>query len=170
MSVVACKIFKDGFEIAADSIRVTKFVQMKDFDAFSNFGKLFEINNIVIGSVGSAEERALLRIFCKTHQPEYSDEFRITDFFYEFYEWKKIKTEEFKSNNSYLIGYNNKVFYVSGLFVTEVKKYMAIGGGKEFALAVLSLDLSVDDAIKAAIEHSIYCEAPINKIVKRLDK
>lgn len=88
MSVVACKITDNGYEIAADSITVRGITQTKNQ---TDHVKLYETNGMVIGGVGSAEENSLMRLFAETHRPSGADEYSILDFLSEFIEWKKKK-------------------------------------------------------------------------------
>lgn len=167
MSVVACKILPNGYEIASDSITVRYRTQSKGGN--TKFSKLFEVNGIVIGSVGYAEESSLLQMFCTTRRPTEATEPAILEFFSDFSGWKKKKAEKSGLDNSYLIGFNGKVFSVQGWFIEEVLKYEAIGAGMDFALAALYLDNSAADAVKVACELSIYCEEPIQLIKKTTD-
>ena len=164
MSVVACKILPNGYEIASDSISVRAWTQSKGEN--TKFSKLFEINDIVIGSVGYAEESSLLQIFCSTRKPSDATESAILEFMSEFSSWKKGKAEKSGLDNAYLVGFDGKVFSINGWFIQEVLKYEAIGAGMSFALAALYLNNSAHDAVKVACELSIFCEEPIKVISK----
>lgn len=168
MSVVACKILPDGYEIASDSITIRWWTQSKGEN--TKFSKLFEVNNMVIGSVGSAEESSLLQLYCKTRKPSAMTEAALLSFMSEFSSWKKDKVGKSGIDNGYLIGYKGKVFSVSGWFIQEVVKYEAIGAGRDFALAALYLGKSCKSAIKAACELSVLCEEPIHVISKKGEK
>lgn len=159
MSVVACKITKAGFEMASDSITVRGNVQ--DKANRTNTVKLFAGNGLMMGSVGWAKESSLMLIFSSNHRPAGSTEKDVIEFLHEFAIWKNEKTGEYSIENDYLIGFNSKVFYVSNWFVSQVKKYEAIGAGESFALAVLHNGGSVQKAVETAIELSVYCEPPI---------
>jgi|GEM_PF-696654 len=164
MSVVACKILPNGYEIASDSISVRFWTQSKGGN--TKFSKLFEVNDVVVGSVGYAEESSLLQMFCATRKPSEATEPAILEFFSEFSSWKKKKAEKSGLDNAYLIGFEGKVFSVNGWFIQQVLKYEAIGAGMDFALAALYLENSAEDAVKVACELSIYCEEPIQMISK----
>lgn len=164
MSVVACKIKENGYEIAADSITVRGVTQTK---GQTDHVKLFEANEMVIGGVGSAEDNSLLRLFSETHRPSGPDEYSMLEFISEFAEWKKRKTDNNGSlQNSFLIGYQGVVFTIEQWHVHKVNSYMAIGAGMSYALAALYLGHSAEKAVETAIELSIYCEAPILVIEK----
>jgi ATP-dependent protease HslVU (ClpYQ) peptidase subunit len=164
MSVIACRIFERGYEIGADSISVRGYTQSKGSN--DKLSKLVEINGIVIGGVGFAEENALLSIFASTRRPERPTQSGILEYFAEFSQWKKCRTEKAAIENSFLIGFEGKIFHITGWMIAEVKTFEAIGAGMDYALAALYLGHTVEEAIKVAIELSIYCEAPINVIKK----
>ena len=168
MSVVACKINENGYEIAADSITIRGSTQTKG--QTTDQVKLFEANEMVIGGVGTAEENSLMRLFAETHRPVAADELALLEFLSEFSEWKKKKTDSNVIKNSYLVGFQDNVFHVEQWYVSKVKTYMAIGAGMNFALAALYLGHSAKKAIETAIELSIFCESPIIVIEKSSDK
>lgn len=159
MSVVACKIRNDGYDIAADSISVRGYTQTKGEN--TNLSKLFEINDIVVGTVGTAEEGSLFRLFCATRKPAAANEYAILEFLSEFSEWKDKKTNSLSIENSYLIGFGGKCFAVEQWLVEEILTFQAIGAGMDFALAALHLGHSAKEAVETAIELSVYCEAPV---------
>ncbi len=167
MSIVACRITEDGYEIAADSISVRGSTQTKNN---INRSKLVEVNNLVIGSVGLAEESSLLQIFAKTHQPSAATEEGMLEFWNEFSEWKKKRTDRTTIENSYFIGVGDVVFYINHWLISSVSSYEAIGAGMDFALAALHLGHSAEEAVETAIELSIYCEAPVQVIKKKYKK
>lgn len=167
MSVVACRVNESGYEIAADSITVRGYTQSRGKN--SSHSKLFEINEIVIGAVGLAEETSLLRLFATTHKPAAANELALLEFFSEFSGWKGKRINNSQIENSYLIGFNNKVFAIHQWFIKEVITYEAIGAGMDFALAALYLGHSAEKSIETAIELSILCEAPIQVIKKVAD-
>ena len=164
MSVVACKIKENEYEIAADSITVRGYIQTKG--QTTDHVKLYETNDMVIGGVGSAEENSLLRLFAETHRPSNPDELSMLEFISEFSEWKKKKTDNAAIKNSFLIGFQNNVFHVEQWHVSKIKSYMAIGAGMSFALAALYLGHSAEKAVETAIELSTMCEGPTIVIVK----
>lgn len=167
MSIVACRVLEDGYEIAADSISVRGSTQTKNN---INRSKLIEVNNMVIGAVGLAEESGLLQIFAKTHQPSAPTEESFLEFWNEFSEWKKKRTERSTIENAYFIGFEGVVFYINHWLIASVSSYEAIGAGMDFALAALHLGHSAEEAVATSIELSIYCEAPIQVIKKKFEK
>jgi ATP-dependent protease HslVU (ClpYQ) peptidase subunit len=159
MSVVAVRVEKDKITIGADSILVNGYTQEKDKQA-----KLFQNEWMVVGDVGEAQEGALFQIFSKTRKPREASNDGITEYLFDFFQWKREKTESTELVNSYIIVFGGKAFNVEGFYVKEITDYMAIGAGMDFALAALYLGSSVKDAIKTACHLSILCEEPINLI------
>ena len=159
MSVVAVRVEKNKITIGADSILVNGYTQEKD-----KMAKIFQNEWAVVGDVGEAQEGALFQIYTKTRRPRESSVEGITEFLFEFYQWKKEKTESVELTNDYIIVFDGKAFLVEGFYVKEVKDYMAIGAGMDFALAALYMGSSVQDAIKTACHLSILCEEPVNII------
>src|SRR3972149_5160958 len=102
MSVVACRILKDGFEMSADSITVSGDLQFKNKN--QKFGKLFEINDIVFGGVGLSQDNALMQLYLETHGIARPDERAVLEFLAEFSDWKKEKTDDANIENEFLIG------------------------------------------------------------------
>ena len=164
MSVIAVRVKEDGFEMSSDSITVRGNTQSRGND--STFSKLFDINGIVIGSSGLAEEVSLLKLFSKNRTPAESTEQGILEFISEFQDWKKKKTDSGDISSYFFIGYENNVFYVHGWHIEKIKTYQAIGAGMDFALASMYLGHSTEDAVKTAIELSVYCESPVITIKK----
>lgn len=155
MSVVAVKVNKDKIEFAADSICIRGGTKR------TNIAKLTEVNQMIIGGVGTAEETNLLFIFAQTHSPLDNSEKAVLDFFFEFGKWKNGLNLGFSFSNVYLFGYKGKAFYVENLLVKEVKDYEAIGAGMDYALAALYLKHSAKEAVKVACELSCYVAEPI---------
>lgn len=157
MSVVAVKVTNKKITIGADSIIAFGWTQEKD-----KLAKLEEVNGMIIGSVGTAQEGALFRVFCRTRKPRAADVESIVDFMSDFQDWLKNKIDDSTVENGYILVFDKKVFNIEGFYVKEITDYTAIGAGMDFALAALYLGNSVKDSIKAACHLSVYCEEPIN--------
>jgi len=164
VSVVACRILKDGFEMSADSICVYGYTQTKGEN--TKHAKLVEVNNIVIGGVGWSQDNSLMQLFAETHSIIRPDERGILEFLSEFSDWKKEKIDDAKINNQYFIGFKGKVWEIYDWSIMEVKKYSAIGAGMDFALAALYFGAPTSKAVEVATELSIFCEKPIVTIRK----
>lgn len=159
MSVVAVRVKKNKIIIGADSILVSGWTQEKD-----KLAKLNEVNGMVIGDVGDAQEGALFLIFCKTRKPREASVDALVEFMSEFQDWLNNKIGEVKLENQYVIVLEGKAFVMEGFFIKEVTDYTAIGAGMDFALSALYLGNSVEESIRAACHLSVYCEEPINII------
>lgn len=159
MSVVAIRIEKDKIVIGADSILVHGYTQEKD-----KYAKLEEVNGMVIGSVGTAREGALFRLFARTRKPRESTDDGILEFLSDFQDWMNKKTGETRINNSYILVYDGNAFMIDGFYIKQVNSYTAIGAGEDFALAALYLGSSVKESIQAACHLSTMCEEPVNII------
>ncbi len=83
MSVIAVTARGGKIEIAADSIIVRGWTQSTDTNKYS---KLVKVNDLILGSVGLAEEGSLLQAFCATRKPEGATESAIVNFLSEFVE------------------------------------------------------------------------------------
>lgn len=160
MSVVAVKVEKNKITIGADSILVNGYTQEKD-----KMAKLFQNEWAVVGDVGEAQEGALFQIYSKTRKPREASVEALTEFLFDFYSWKKEKTESTELTNDYIVVFDGKAFLMEKFYVKEITDYMAIGAGMDFALAALYLGSSVNEAIKTSCHLSILCEEPINIIV-----
>lgn len=157
MSVVAVKVTKNKITIGADSILVYGNTQEKD-----KFAKLNEVNGMIIGDVGDAQEGALFLIFCKTRKPREASVEALVEFMSDFQDWLGKKIDNTTLENQYIIVLEKKAFMLEGFFIKEITDYTAIGAGMDYALAALYLGNSVKESIKAACHLSIYCEEPIN--------
>jgi len=167
MSVVACRITKGGYEIAADSISVRWATQEKGDR--SKLSKLTSINGLDIGASGDVGEIGMFYTFASTRRPERPTEAALLEFLAEFSKWKKDRIGGGDLKAAYLIGYEGHVFYVSGWCITEVATFEAIGAGMDFALAALHLGHTAEEAVEVATELSIYCEKPV-QVIRREDK
>ena len=163
MSVVACRVYDDRYEIAADSISVRSYTQRKGDNTSAS--KLFEENGVIVGAVGSCDEASLLRIFLMTHGIASDTEGAILEFMSEFAEWKKKRTEKAGIENAYIIGLGSCVFHANGWFIEKIKTFEATGAGMDYALAAMHMGHGVEEAVATAIELSIYCEGPVQRIV-----
>lgn len=159
MSIVAVKVTPTCIELASDSIMVRGYTQSKSINKYS---KLVKINDMFIGSVGTAEESSLLWVFTNTRRPEQATESALLTFLSEFADWKNSKIGKASIENEYIFVLGTKVFQVENFFIQEVLEYAAIGAGMDYALAALYLGFSVEKAVETACELSVYCEKPIN--------
>lgn len=64
MSVVAAKVYNDKIVMAADSILVKGYSKRN-----TNFAKIAEINGMILGGTGIAQEISLMWHYMQTHKP-----------------------------------------------------------------------------------------------------
>ena len=164
MSVVAVKNYEDKIIIAADSIMCSGSTNINFAKGFS---KLIEINDMIMGAVGTANEASLMWLYMNTHKPNGSTEKDILEFIAEFSNWKTKYNDSNQVNNLYILIYQNKIFSISGLFVTQIDSYLAIGAGEDYALTALYLGHSPKEAVKVACDLSCWVAEPIVEIIKK---
>src|SRR5258706_6697100 len=128
MSVVAVKIINNekniGFEISSDSIMTRNATQSKNNT--SDFVKLYEINDIVVGTAGYEEDSSLMKLFIETTKPSSPTETGLLEFISRFQDWHKKKTDNGSINSTFFIGYEYKIFYIKGCNIKQITKYIAI--------------------------------------------
>jgi len=162
MSVVAVRKEKSKITIGADSIRISGWgTQEKD-----KLAKLFQVGKeTVLGAVGNAAVNALCREFLENHLPKTNTEYGWTMLMQDFASHlSEMKSGPKFEESAFIVVYKDKIFFLAGYFVREIKDYYAIGAGADYALAALYLGASVEKAIKTACELSIFCEEPVNVI------
>ena len=164
MSVVVVNKLKSGkFEIAADDIAVNGWTISNNADN-QTFSKLEKINDITIGGSGKTEVITLLFMYARTNLIKTNDQDSMLEWFKGFLDWRKQKTDKYGiEGNTFLIVYGDKAFYFENFLCVEVKENFAIGAGRDFALAALSLGHSAEEAVKVACKLSAFCNEPIHK-------
>lgn len=163
MSVIAVKVHEDRLEVAADSIVVKGYSKRTD-----QLSKLVEVNNMIIGGVGTAEDNSLMFRYAQTHRPASSTEQDVLAFIAEFSIWKKDYGSATISN-AYIILYDGKAWCVEGMLVYEIKTFDAIGAGCDFAAAALFLQHDAVEAVRVACHLSCYVAEPIISFVMMKD-
>jgi ATP-dependent protease HslVU (ClpYQ) peptidase subunit len=167
MSVVAARKYPDKLVFASDSIRVSGYLKETSRITGDEQGKLFEVNDLVIGSVGLIMELSFMQIFARNHRPAHPTVESVLDFIVEFYAWAKAKDDTFKRRNEYLIAVEGEIFrIVDSYLVEKINEFSAIGAGEHFALTAMYLDKSPQEAIAIANELCIYCSEPVQVITK----
>lgn len=162
MSVVAARRYENELFFAADSIRTSGITQETSRVAGHEQGKLFQINDLVIGSVGYVMELSFMQLFARNHKPTAPTVEAVLDFMLEFYAWAKSKDSDFGRQNTYLIGMEQDIFRVSDSYLVEtINEFSAIGAGEDFALTAMYLEKNPEEAVSIANRLCIYCSAPI---------
>ena len=166
MSVVAARRYPEELVFASDSIRVSgAFRRENTRVAGHEQGKLFQVNDLVIGSVGLVMELSFMQIFARNHKPAAPTTESVLDFMLEFYRWSKAKDESFNRINDYLIGTEGEIFRVcDGYLVEKINEFAAIGAGEDFALTAMYLDKTPEEAINISNELCVYCAGPTNVV------
>lgn len=156
MSVVAAKVYKDKIAIAADSILVKGWSKRN-----ANFSKIAEINDMILGGCGTAQETSLMWHYMQTHKPASATEKDVLTFVVEFAQWKSGIVGNSNVENVYLLAFQGHLFEIEYMFVHEVFDYVAVGAGEDFANAALYLHHTPSEAVKVACELSCYVCEPI---------
>lgn len=163
MTVIAARKTKDAIIFASDSILVAGYLKATDKEVVYN--KLFQQNEMVIGSTGTGYEGTLMELFSRNHRPIDGKRLSVIDFFVEFREWINKRDVDHSPENDYLIAYGKKLFRTyGGLDIYEVPEFEAIGAGEDFAKAALHLGHTPREAVEVACKLSIYCSEPISEI------
>lgn len=157
MSVVAAKVYKDKIVMAADSIVVRGWSKRTDHDIV----KINEINGMIVGGTGYAQELSLMWQYMATHKPASATEKDVLSFIVEFSKWQRDLIGNGSVDNTYLMAYDGHLFQIEDMLVYEVSEYSAVGAGQDFSNAVLYLGNSPRDAVKVACELSCFVAEPI---------
>ena len=156
MSVVAAKVYDKEVIMAADSILIKGSSKRNN-----NFTKILKLNDMIIGSVGLAEELSLMWHYMETHKPAAANEKSILEFFSEFSQWKCGKGAGPGVENTYLMIFDGHLFEIERMLAFEIKDYSAIGAGEDFSNAALYLGHSPREAVKVACDLSCFVCEPI---------
>lgn len=165
MSVVAVKKNKKGgFDIAADDIACSGWTVLSNADN-KTFSKLQEINGVVIGGSGETEVITMLFMYARTNLIKNNELDSVFDWFKGFLDWRKKKTDKYGiSGNFFIIVIDKKAFYFEDFLCVEVKENYAIGAGRDFALAALSLGHSAKESVEVACKLSTFCNEPVHTL------
>lgn len=156
MSVVAAKVYEKEIIMAADSIIVKGWSKRN-----SNFAKIAEINDMILGGCGSAQEISLMWHYMQTHKPASATDKDVLTFIIEFAQWKNNMGDGSRIENEYLFAYQGHLFEIQNMLVHEVFDYVAVGAGEDFANAALYLGHTPQEAVKVACDLSCYVCEPI---------
>ena len=171
MSVVAARKYHDRLVFSSDSIRVSGALRETSRVTGDERGKLFEVNDLVIGGVGLIMELSFMQIFARNHKPAAPTVEGVLDFIVEFYTWSTSKDNAFSKRNEYLIGMEGEIFRVCDSYLVEkINEFSAIGAGEYFSLTAMYLDKTPEEAVQIANELCVYCAPPIHTIVKPLHR
>lgn len=156
MGVVAAKVYEKEIIMAADSILVKGWSKRN-----SNFAKIAEINDMILGGCGSAQEISFMWHYMQTHKPASATDKDVLTFMIEFTQWKNNIGAGSCIENEYLFAYQGHLFEIQNMLVHEVLDYVAVGAGEDFANAALYLGHTPKEAVKVACDLSCYVCEPI---------
>lgn len=156
MSVIAAKVTPEYISVAADSILIKE--EMK---RTTNFPKLIQVNNMIVGGAGCAEELSLFQRFVTEKKPRAASIEGIQDFMRDFDRWKESYTNSTGIDNCYLLVFDNHLFEIDGMFVQEINDYTAIGDGEAYALTALHLGFLTTEAVKVTCDLCASVSEPI---------
>lgn len=156
MSVIAARVYTDRITVAADSILTNGWAKRNQ-----NFSKIANINGMIVGATGTAAEASLMWHYMETHRPAAPTEKEVLNFIVEFANWKGRFGIGGCVENTYLVAFDNHLFEVAQMFVHEIKDYIAVGAGEDFANAALYLGHSPREAVKVACDLSCFVCEPI---------
>jgi hypothetical protein len=167
MSVVAVKITKTGYEMAADTQTTWYDTKMKTIKLFS------AASGVDIGGAGETRGNQLMSLYAETHAPERSDELGILDWYVGFGKYTKDKTGiDFSPEaNHFILGYKGNVWVImDGYFVKRVTDNAAIGSGMFQAATAMHLGHSAEKAAEIACKLTVYCSGPLTVIKRKFNK
>lgn len=165
MSVVAAKVYKDKIIMCADSIIVRGTSKRN-----TNFSKIAKINDMIVGGVGYCEDISMMWHYMQTHKPASPTEKDVLTFFIEFTEWKNKMGLGTELNSEFLLIYKEHLFKTNGLFVHEIKDFVAIGAGEDFATAALYLGHSPKESVEVACKLSCYVCEPVVEYQEEIEE
>lgn len=157
MSVVAIKVYDNKIVMSADSITI----RGGDMTPIGK-GKIFEVNDMIIGTSGYSSEGSMMMLFAENHTPYDASEKSMVEFMLEFNEWRNKNWGTHAGlENSYIIAYRGKAFYVHQNYIAEIVNFFAIGYGADYAEAALYLGHTPEEAVQAACALCCYVAEPI---------
>lgn len=164
MTVIAARKTAEEIIFAADTLISDGYIKSTPSDIIHS--KLFQQNDMVIGTTGDCYEGTMMELFSRNHKPVDSSRLGVIDFLVEFREWVRKKESGYSPKNGFLIAFDHKLFRVyGGLEVYEVQEFDAIGAGRDFAKAALHLGHTPHEAVEVACKLSLYCSEPITDMV-----
>ena len=157
MSVVAARVYSDRIVMAADTIIVHGWSKQPNQD----FVKINEINGMIVGGTGYAQELSLMWQYMATHKPAAPTEKDVLAFVVEFSRWKRDLIGNGNIDNAYLMAYDGYLFQIESMFVYEVHEYSAVGAGEDFSNAAMYLGHTPNEAVQVACALSCMVSEPI---------
>ena len=166
MTVIAVRKYLKKIILSCDS--QTSWGDSKLTDSktqlYSNCSKIWENENVVVGSAGTVKGATFFKIFTKSRKPSQSDSEGIIDYIVDFVEWAKKKQSDFILENHFIIIFDKKVYQCVGYDVQEVPEYNAIGSGMFLALGAMYKGSDPIEAVEVAKQFDLYCNGKTDTI------
>lgn len=127
-------------------------------------GKIFEVNDMIVGGSGVLSEITLLHMFAKTHSIGEGGLDKVMEWMLEFSDWAKKKANIDSLTNTYLIGHRSGLYNVNEITPELIDTYEAIGSGWKYAYTALHLQHSAERAVEIACELDNFSGDPITRL------
>lgn len=169
MSVILVKKYKDKIIIGADAQETSNNNQKE----IINLSKLREVEpEIYIAGAGDGHICSLLYTYAeKNSLTEVMSAWSLVEYFKNFQEWitNEIYCEAENNKNllercQFVIICNKRVWQFTDFYVRELEidEYTSVGCGSQAALACMSLNISIEEALTAVCKVDSFCSLPIN--------
>lgn len=161
MTVVAVKVEKNKVTLSADSACTSGYTTISNADSKS-FVKIKKVGDYVIAGAGLCSDISLLFMYAKTNLIKSNNEDAVIDWFKDFLDWKKKKTDLYGLNQSvFILAYESKAYYFESFLVVEIKEKFAIGSGRDFAISAMHNGADTVKAVETACEFDVFCGLPV---------
>lgn len=162
MTVVAVKKIKNKIQMSCDDQTTYGYeykVKKEKSDNPRDVGKIFQENDMMIGSSGYVSEANLLKLFAKNHKPKSASQDSVLEFLLEFRDYvaKRIGDDNYSVENHIILVYKKKIFVCYGMHVQEYRNFWAVGSGMFLAIAAMHLGKDTISAVDVAKEFDLYC-------------
>ena len=166
MSVIAVKITPHEIVMGADT--QTTYGSNKILDSY--YGKIFDINGVYLGGVGTAYENQFLRRFLEEKRlPKNFEEKDFNNLMVDFHSFLSEKSKDNNTNiaNAYIMVHNNKAFIFDNWLIREIQDFESIGSGGETARTAyevfkqLGQDPDLETILKVSCKVDLYCHEPL---------
>lgn len=161
MSVIAVKVWPDEIIIWSDSqVSTHANKEIKDEKPI----KLFEVGEIIFGSVWLLAEAQLMRLYLQERQPQrLHEEIDYVRFFNDFEKRCDNHTNGTykETENAYIFVAFGKAFVCDCYNIYEVTTFDAVWSGYDKALMGLDLGFDVETTLKTVCKYDLYCHEPV---------
>lgn len=136
-----------------------KYTKDKSGTDVNNVGKVWKVNDMLVGAAGKVSESNLLKIFTLNHKPKSADVESVIEFLLEFRDFvaKKTGKPSYELYNHIFIVTGGKIFQCLEMDVNERDKFWALGSGMFLALSALHLGEDTEKAVDVAKTYDLFC-------------